>query len=243
MLRNKVTRFLTSILFCLLCWGVSSAAIREDGRGISSRYVIRSLGTAIGSVSANMTGTAGDNDFRADADVNVNLWFFEFSLKSSETTRMRSGKVVRYHKTIDTGGHRREITGEVAGGGVLSVVVRDGEVVERKSFPVHDYAATNMEYPEVTLAPGEKRRMRVMDLENAEVVDREYRYVKEEKMEVGGRAVRVVVADFSDKNAECRRWTAIINGLPIVIRQDGKEKTGLFNPSYSVRQTPFAAGS
>jgi len=45
------------------------------------------------------------------------------------------------------------------------------------------------------------------------------------------------VADFADENGECRRWTAIINGLPVVIRQEGKEKTGLFNPAYAVRQT------
>jgi hypothetical protein len=64
--------------------------------------------------------------------------------------------------------------------------------------------------------------------------------VKEEKSEIEGREAKVIVADFSDKNAECRRWTAVVNGLPIVIRQDGKEKTGFFNPSYSVKQTSKA---
>jgi hypothetical protein len=184
-----------------------------------------------------MSGTTSDNDFRADVDVHVNLWFFGFSLKSSETTSIRAGRVVRYRKTIDTGGHRREITGEVAGD-TLTMLVQDRGKVERTSIPLVDYDITNMEYPEVALVPGETRRMRVMDLENAEVVERQYRYVKEEKSEIEGREVKVIVADFSDKNAECRRWTAVVNGLPIVIRQDGKEKTGFFNPSYSVKQTP-----
>lgn len=227
---------LCTMLACSLCWGICSAAIREEGRGISSSYVIHSLGTDIGSVSARMSGTTNDNDLRADVDVNVNLWLFVFSLKSSETTSMRSGRMVRYHKTIDTGGHRREITGEVADG-FLTVRVQDGGKVERKVIPLGDYAVTNMEYPEVTLAPGETRRLRVVDLENAEVVDREYRYVREEKTDIEGRTVKVIVADFADKNAECRRWTVIINGLPIVLRQDGKDKTGLFTPSYSVRQS------
>ena len=79
--------------------------------------------------------------------------------------------------------------------------------------------------------------MRVLDLENSEVVIRVYRYVAEEQAEIDGRVIRIIVADFADKNSECRRWTAIINGLPGVRLQDGKEKTGLFNPSYSVRQT------
>jgi hypothetical protein len=45
------------------------------------------------------------------------------------------------------------------------------------------------------------------------------------------------VSDFTDKYAEARRRTSIISELPVVIHQEGKEKTGLFNPSYSVRQT------
>jgi hypothetical protein len=94
-----------------------------------------------------------------------------------------------------------------------------------------------MEYPEMALAPGEVRKMRVVDLENAEIVGREYRQVAEEQTEINGRGSRVMVADFADKNSEGRRWTAIVSGLPVVMRQEGKEKTGLFNPSYSVRQT------
>jgi hypothetical protein len=80
--------------------------------------------------------------------------------------------MVRYRKTIDTGGHRREITGEVAGG-TLNVLVQDRGTVERKSITLGDYDITNMEYPEVAFVPGETSRMRVMDLENAEVVERQ----------------------------------------------------------------------
>jgi len=186
-----------------------------------------------------MSGSATDNDLRADVDVNVGFLFFSFSLKSTETTSIRGGKVIRYRKTIDTGGDLRQITGEFDGG-MFTIVVRDGEKAERKVFSSMNYDVTNMEYPEVTLAPGEVRRMLVLDLENSEVVDRVYRYVAEEQTEIDGRVIRIIVADFADKNSECRRWTAIIEELPVVWRQDGKEKTGLFNPSYSVRQTKVA---
>ena len=79
--------------------------------------------------------------------------------------------------------------------------------------------------------------MRVLDLENTEIVDREYRLVTDEQTEINGRGSRVMVTDFADKNSEGRRWTALVGGLPLVMRQEGKEKTGLFNPSYAVRQT------
>lgn len=82
---------------------------------------------------------------------------------------------------------------------------------------------TKLTNPELTLAPGEVRMMRVLDLENFEVVERVYRHVAEERAEIDGRVSGVIVADFADENAECRRWTAIINGLPVVIRQEGKE--------------------
>jgi hypothetical protein len=224
------------LLFCSLGGRTAFAAEREENCTVLSRYVIRSLGFCIGEVKAKMSGTATDNDLRADVDVSVNLLFFGFSLKSTEATSIRSGKVVLYSKTIDTGGNHREITGELAGD-VFTMVVRDGEKVEHREFSTIGYQATNMEYPEVVLAPGDVRRMRILDLENSEVVDREYRYVAEEQAVIDNLTVRVIVSDFTDKNSECRRWTAVINGLPVVVRQEGKEKTGLFNPSYKVRQT------
>lgn len=224
------------IFSCSLDCSADPAVEKGKNCPVLSNYVIHSLGSDIGKVNAKMSGTATDNDLRADVDVKVSLWFFGFVLKSTETTSIRGGKVILYRKTIDTGGNHREIKGELDGD-VLNVVVRDGKNVERKEFPTSCYQATNMEYPELMLAPGDKKSMRVLDLENTEVVDREYRYVGEEQAEIDGRAVRIIVSDFNDKNAEGRRWTAVVNGLPVVVRQAGKEKTGLFNPSYSVRQT------
>ena len=228
---------LLAVLIChALGGGTVSAAENGESCAVESSFVIRSLGTDIGMVSSRTAGTASDSDLLADVDVHVGWWFFSFALKSSETASIRGGKLVAYRKTIDTGGHRKEIIGEL-NGNVLTILVRDRGKTERKEFPVMSYHTTNMEYPEVTLIPGEVRKMRVIDLENAEAVDREYRYVSEENLLISGRSTRVVVSDASDKYAEYRRWTAVVNGLPIVIRQEGKEKTGLFNPAYSVRQT------
>ena len=164
---------------------------------------------------------------------------FRFTLKSSENATIRGNKLVAYSKTIDTGGHRKEIMGELKGA-IFTILVRDKGKTERKEFPEKSYQVTNMEYPEVTLAPGEVRKMQVVDLENAEIVDREYRHVTEEQMMISGRDTRVVVSDTSDKNSEYRRWTAVIKGVPVVIRQEGKEKTGVFNPAYSVRNIRVA---
>lgn len=229
----------TLLLVCTLSPTADSIAMDGESCAIAMGYAIRSLGSKIGTVSAKTSGTPGDNDFRADVSVNVTFLFLDFSLKSSETASIRGGKLVRYHKTIDSKGHRREVDGK-SNGGVFSMVMRDGNKSEQKAFPVTGYVTTNMEYPEVTLAAGEIRRIRVLDLENSEIVDREYRHISEEQVEINGQIIRVIVTDFADENAEGRRWTAIISGLPIVVRQEGKEKTGLFNPSYTVRRTKIA---
>jgi len=228
------------LIVCALGCDISFAAQSGESRTVAVNYVIRSLGSDIGTVSAKTIGTARDYEFRDDVTVNVRFLFFKFSQVSSETASIRGGKLVRYHKTTDTKGQRREITGEL-NGAVFNMVVREGGKTEHKAFPAADYVTTNLEYPEVALAPGEVRRMRVMDLENTEIVDREYRQAAEEQTELNGRGSRVIVSDFADKNAEGRRWTAIVSGLPVVIRQEGKEKTGLFNPSYLVRQTNVTA--
>ncbi len=226
----------TLLVVCFLGCGSAFAAPNEQSRTVAVRYVVRSLGSDIGTVNAKTVGTARDNDFHAEVNVNVHFWFMGFSLTSSESASTRGGKLVSYHKTIDTKGQRREIIGTL-NGDIFKMVVREGGKEERKDFPVTGYVTTNMEYPEMALNTGESRRMRIADLENTGIVDREYRHVAEEHTEIDGRGIRVMVADFADKYSEGRRWTAVIDGLPIVLRQEGKEKTGLFNPSYKVLQT------
>jgi hypothetical protein len=226
----------TLLIVCSLGCDIAFAANNGESRTVAVSYVIRSLGSDIGTVSAKTVGTARDYDFLDDVKVNVRFLFFSFSLKSSETASIRGGKLVNYHKTIDTKGHRRELTGKL-NGATFNIVVLDGGKTQHKEFPVTDYVTTNLEYPEVSLALGEVRRMRVLDLEYTEIVDREYRQITEEQAEINGRGSHVMTSDFADKNAEGRRWTAIVGELPVVWRQEGKEKTGLFNPSYSVRQT------
>ncbi len=175
----------TLLIVCSLGWNIAFAAKNGESHTVAVSYVIRSLGSDIGTVIAKTVGTARDNDFPDDVKVNVRFLFFSFSLKSSETASIRGGKLVNYHKTIDTKGHRRELTGEL-NGDTFNMVSSMGESLH-KEFPVTDYVTTNMEYPEVTLAPGEVRRMRVFDLENTEIVDREYRQIAEDQAEINGR--------------------------------------------------------
>ena len=231
--------YLAVLIVYSLGGGAISAADTGGSCAVESSMAIRSLGSDIGTVSARTAGTATDSDLQADVEVHVGWWFLAFTLKSSETASIRGSKLAAYHKTIDTGGHRKEITGELSGD-IFTILVSDRGKTEHKAFPAPSYQSTNLEYPEVTLTAGEVRKMRVIDLENAEAVDREYRYVAEEQIVIGGRNTRVVVSDATDKYAEYRRWTAVVNGVPVVIRQEGKEKTGLFNPAYSVRQTKVA---
>jgi hypothetical protein len=233
----------STLLAILACYSLGSfpcfAAENGEGCAVESALVIRSLGNDIGKVSARIVGTSADSDLKADVDVHVGWWLFSFVLNSSESSSIRGNKLVAYRKMIDTGGHRKEITGELKSA-ILTILVRDQGETVRKEFSAKSYQVTNMEYPEVTLSPGEVRKMRVVDLENAEIVDREYRHVTEEQIMISGQSTRVVVSDASDKNSEYRRWTAVVNGVPVVIRQEGKEKTGLFNPAYSVRYTRVA---
>jgi hypothetical protein len=235
-----------SLLAVLILYSLGGGAISAAENGercaVESNFVIRSLGSDIGTVSGIIAGTASDSDLQVDVDVHVGWWFLSFALKSRETASIRGGKLAAYRKTIDTGGHRKEIVGELKGD-IFTILVRDRGKTERKEFPAISYQVTNMEYPEVSLIPGEVRKMQVLDLENAEAVVREYRHVSEEQIVISGRVTRVVVSDAIDKYAEYRRWTAVVNGVPVVIRQEGKEKTGLFNPAYSVRQTKVAVVS
>jgi hypothetical protein len=228
------------VVYSLGC-GIVFAASNDEIRTVEVSYIIQSLGSDIGTVSARTVGSAQNSDFQADTNVNVHFGFLNFSLTSSEKARICGGKLVSYHKIVDTNGHRKEISGKLIGD-FFRMVAREGGKEEHKDIPVTGYITTNMEYPEMTLAPGEVRKMLIVDLENTAIVDRKYRQVMEEHAKINGRDSRIIVSDFSDENAEGRRWTTSIGGLPIVLRQEGKEKTGLFNPSYKVLQTKVTIG-
>jgi hypothetical protein len=228
------------VVYSIGC-GIVFAASNDEIRTVEVSYIIQSLGSDIGTVSARTIGSALNCDFQADTNVNAHFWFLNFSLTSKEKARIREGKLVSYHKIVDANGHHREISGELIGD-IFRMIAREGGKEEYKDIPVKDYITTNMEYPEMTLASGEVRKMPVVDLENTAIVDRKYRQVTEEHATISGRVRRVMVSDFSDENAEGRRWTTFIDGLPIVLRQEGKEKRGLFNPSYKVLQTKIAIG-
>jgi hypothetical protein len=236
----RLTLCTISVAYSLGC-GMVFAASHDEIRTVEVNYIIRSLGSDIGTVRARTIGSARNNDFQADTKVNAHFWFLNFSLSSVEKARIRGGKLVGYHKIVDANGHHREISGELVGD-IFKMVAREGGKEEHKDFPVTGYISTNMEYPEMTLAPGEVRKMLIVDLENTAIVDRKYRHVTQEHAKINGRDRRVTVSDFSDENAEGRRWTTSIGGLPIVLRQEGKEKTGLFNPFYKVVQTKVTIG-
>lgn len=232
----------TIVAVCALGCGTVSAATDDGIRAVEVSYVVKSLGSDIGTVSARTVGTASNCDSQADTKVNVHYWFMNFSLTSSEKACIRGGKVVSYHKTTDANGRRREVSGELVGD-VFRMVAREGGKEVHKDIPVTGYTTTNMEYPELTLAPGEVRIMPVLDLENTVIVKRKYRQIAEEHATVSGQDRRVMVSDFFDDKAEGRRWTTTVEGLPIILRQEGKDKTGLFNPSYKVLQTKVTIGN
>ncbi|MDD2539440.1 MAG: hypothetical protein PHH28_00160 [Desulfuromonadaceae bacterium] len=240
---NSFIKLTLCVLFvvCFIDCGSAFAATNDAINTVSVNYIIKSLGSEIGTVSAKTTGTARDNDFQADTNVKVHFWFINFSLSSCENARIREGKLVKYHKIVDTNGHRKEITGKLIGN-VFEMVTREGGKEQHTDIPTTGYVSTTIEYPEVTLALGEIRKMLVVDLGTSAIVGRKYRHVTEEHTKINGRDNQVIVSDFSDKNAEGRRWTTIIAGLPIVLRQEGKEKVGLFNSSYKVLETKVAIG-
>ena len=227
---------MTIVVLCCLGCSSAFASLNDEKHVVTVKYAIRSLGSEIGTVRAKTIGTARNNDFYAETNVNAHFWFMGFTLTSSESASIRNGQLVSYHKSIDTKGHHKEISGKLDRD-VFKMVVRDGGKEEHRDIPAAAYTVTNMDYPEVNLVPGEIHKMTIADLENTGVVVREYRKVVEENTVINERAIRVIAADFFDKNSEGRRWTAVVGGLPIVLRQEGKEKTGLFNPSYKVEQT------
>ncbi len=206
----------------------------------ASRFSIHSHGIRIGDASS--TCSRGDDNtiiFSNATRIEANFIVRSYSLDSKEYAVVGKNGTVSYSRTSLENGKSTVAKGLLENGQFkLNIMEND---VKRSTFiPRTEYDFTTMECPETLLTQvGEKKSIRLLDLENMEVVKRHYTWIRNEEVRIRGKSYNCRVIDFEDKNKKCRRWIRPDDLGVMVARQDGSGKAG----TYSVRMVEYKSGS
>lgn len=206
----------------------------------SSRFSIHSHGIRIGDASS--TCSRGDDNtiiFSNSTRINASFIVRSYSLDSREYANVGKNGTVSYSRTSLENGKSTVVKGLLENG-QFKLNITENDSKRTISIPRIEYDFTTMECPETLLTQvGEKKSIRLLDLENLEVVKRNYTWVRNEEVRVGGKSYNCRVIDFEDKNKKCRRWIKPDDIGVIIARQDGSGKAG----TYSVRLIDYRSGS
>lgn len=221
----------------IVLWTAVTAVSATDNCSRESLYNIYSKGFRVGNLKTVSTLIPGDGKrvvkFESDTKVSANLVFYSYSLDEKEETLVGAEGAFRYKRMSKEKDNRSQVEGRLENGRFLFTVTDQGSrrtvVIDRSRY---DY--TTMECPETSMKkPGERMALRLLDFEKLEVVTRNYHYVRNEDVTVGGKTITCKVIDFEDVNKKCRRWVKGDDLGVIIARQDGSGTGG----SYSLRMT------
>lgn len=211
--------------------GQSSAGRPER----EARYHILSRGFRVGELKTVMQPRSMDGKslvrFEASTSIDASFIFFSVKSKSREEALISESGTVSYTRHATENGRTRDVTAHFAPAMVRIEINENGQL-KRVEIPRDRFDFTTMDCPETTMPrEGSKVEIRLLDLENARVVNRRYTWVRNETITIGDRSIRCRVVDFEDPDNSCRRWIARDELGVIIAKQEGKGKTG----SYTLR--------
>jgi hypothetical protein len=209
---------------------------------LESSYTIHSRGMKVGSLRT-VCSFVPRNDkrvlkFESTTRIDADFLVYAYRLQSREEAIVADEGTVYYQRSTKDNGNQTQVEGKLERGRFMIEIKENGKqrtmAVNRES-----YDFTTMECPEVRIKhEGDEMTVRLLDLETLSVVNRRYRWVKSEDVEVDGRRIRCRVVDFEDPNKKCRRWIKPDELGAVIARQDGKGKAG----SYSLRIDHLKSG-
>lgn len=206
-----------------------------------SRFAVYTHGFKVGEIISRYTrqGEGGHDvvNFTSHTRINADILVTTYRLEGEEEARIGPEGTLSYRKAWQENGVRHLVDGRLEGRTfhcVNSVPERDARTV---ILPRESYDFTTMDCPELRIkGEGESLTVRLLDLETCEVVTRNYRWVRTERLTVDGVVDLFRVIEFQDRNKSGTRW---ILPAPVgvrIARQDGATRKG----SYSVRAITVA---
>jgi len=199
------------------------------------RFKISSFGLKVGQLETSVSnlpyrGTQAVR-YESDLSVDVNLLVVRKKSHIREEALLGEQGPLSYRKWGTDDGKSNSIEGNFEEGSFHFRTLENG-VAHNGVVSKGSYDFSSVEWPETTMeVEGETMKVRLLDLARASVVQRRYRYLRNEDVEVGGKTLHCKVVELSDPNFRCTRWVSGKGSNTLLVRQDGK----INGSSYTVR--------
>lgn len=230
------------IVFIVLLLAMLSAGVvwgsQSDGAGSrETRYDVFSHGLKIGEVKTVCAPVVREQRktyrFESSTHIDADFLLFSYNLDKKEEAMIGRDGTFNYRRTTQENGKTVHVSGRMENRAFRFTIDENGS---RRTLivPRETYDFTTLDCPEVSMGPGEaEKSLRVLDLENLTVVNRKYRWVRDENVAVAGRNIPCKVIDFQDTNKKGRRWVEEDSLGVLITRQEGRGN----GVSYSSRLT------
>ncbi len=205
-------------------------------------YQISSRGFRVGELKSMMQPVVRDGQrlvrFEANTSIDAGFLFFALRSISYEEALVGEAGTVGYRRSETENGRTRSVEAQFFPNHV-TLIVREVDSLRMVTIPRAHFDFTTMDCPEATIVrEGEQLEIRLLDLAQARVVTRRYRWLKTEAVTIGRRTIHCRIVDFEDSDDNCRRWIAR-DGIGVIIaRQEGQGKSG----SYVLQMTSLEGG-
>lgn len=199
---------------------------------VALAYEIRSEGKRVGEMHvevARQPGTDGPSEtIRTSTRISVEALFITlFSLEAEELIGRDEGGLRRTRGRIVVDGRETRFSGERTSGGFAFDVEDEGGIREIE-FARTDYDLTSADPVLAHLERGAPVSLRVLDLDRLEVVTREFEWLRDEELHLGGRLESCHVVRFDDGRASGLRFYAQGED-DLLIREEGRDEDGPYS--------------
>ncbi|HTP67205.1 MAG TPA: hypothetical protein VMJ66_17575 [Geobacteraceae bacterium] len=226
MLLGGALILLVSVLYSSVS-GDTAPAARESDYDIYSRgFRVGELKTICEVLSCNEKRVL---KFASSTRVKINLLLYSFTLDNREEALISDEGTISYRRTTREKDSVCDVEGRMAHGRFLLDISENG-IKHSMAVDREKYDYTSMECPETAMKhEGDEMTLRLLDLDTLMLVNRRYRWIKNEEVTIDGRKINCRVIDFSDVNKQCRRWIRPDAAGAIIVRQEGTGKNGRYS--------------
>lgn len=195
-------------------------------------YQVFSEGSSIGSTTVTTRELAQDGVSVVAIEAHTALRVVDygmtvFSLESEEVSLVGERGLLHHDSRIEIDGEQVVVRGWLEDR-TFTLEVVAGRETGTRPIAAKDFDCTSIEGPDLTFETvGSTRRLRVLDLDQLEIVKRRFTWVRDENLIIGGQPVACRVIDVADRFGQSRRWIAK-DAYDTLIQEEGADRDGPF---------------
>ena len=213
-----------AVIACIHLAGTGS------GAAATYEYAISVGGEPVGvAVMQTSTRQVADRGVRTiDRTISIGTRQFDaigFTFESVASSEIGDSGLQHFENRTRIEGERVRVSASLEPDGLVVVASAEGDSFS-KLFPRGDYDLTSEETPVPLLTEfGRERIVRVLDLDEQEIIRRTFVWTRDETLRIGSLAIPCKVVRFRDRGTQGVQWIGPASH-PVILREEGEDEDG-----------------